>query len=60
MMNDYEEDLEGFPVENKEKPAESVDHIAQSRQVDVQQEVESQRRFHLSLMDRRPGLSVGS
>ena len=32
-----------------------LDHIAQSRQIKKQQEVESQRRFHLSLMDRRLG-----
>ena len=24
MMSDYEEDLDGFPPENKEKPAESM------------------------------------
>ena len=24
MMNDYEEDLDDFPIENKEKPAESL------------------------------------
>ena len=40
MMNDYEEDLDDFPVENKERPAEIwLEHIAQSRQINIQQEV---------------------
>ena len=34
--------------------------VAQSRQVQKQQEVESQRRFHFSLMDRHPGSSTRS
>ena len=31
-----------------------LERIVQSRQIYIQQEEESQRRFHLSLMDRRP------
>ena len=37
-----------------------LEHIAQNRQIYKQQEVESQRRFSLTLMDRRPGLSTRS
>ena len=62
MMNDYEEDLDDFPSENRENTAwiAGLEHIAQSRQINVQQEVESQQRLHLFLMDQRPGLSTRS
>ena len=42
----------------KNRPNHWLDFIAQSRQINIQQEVESQQRFHLSLMDQRPGLSA--
>ena len=61
MMNDYEEDLDDFPKLKTEKnrPNHGLEHIAQSRQINLQQEVESQQqRFHLFLMDQRPGLQV--
>ena len=55
MMNDHGEDLDDFPAETKNRPNLWLEHVAQSRQINVQQELESQRRFHLFLMDRRPG-----
>ena len=61
MMNDYEEDLDDFPAENKEKrPNPPFEHISQSRQIHTQQEVEPQRKFHFSLMGRRAGFSTRS
>ena len=64
MMNDYEEDLDDFPAENKENPAESTVEASRAESTYkyryIQQEVESQRRFHLSLTDRRPGASTRS
>ena len=61
MMSDHEEHLDAFPAETKEKPAEfMVEHFAQGRQIFLRQEGESQRGFHLSLMDRRPGFSARS
>ena len=39
----------------KNQPNLWLEHFAQCRQVNIQQDVESQRRFHLSLMDGRPG-----
>ena len=48
MMNDFEEDLEHFPAENREnRPNHWLEYIAKK------QEVESQLRFHLFLMDQR-------
>ena len=60
-MNDSEEDLVDFRAENKRKPGRiyGLEHIARSRQSNLQQEVESQRRFHLSLMDQRPWFEYG-
>ena len=61
MMIDYEEDLDDLQLKTKKnRPDLWLEHIGQSRQISLQQEVESQRRFHLSLMDRRPGLSARS
>ena len=44
----------------KNRPNLWLEHVAQSRQINTQQEMESQRRFHLSLMDRRFVLSTRS
>ena len=42
VMDDYEEDLDDFPVENKEKPAESLVGAYRAEFTDqLQQEVES-------------------
>ena len=58
MTNDFEEDLDGFPLENKEnRPNLWLEHTAQSRQMYILKEVESHRRFHRFLKDRRPGSS---
>ena len=59
-MNDYEEDLDDFPAENRAEKRENqpnhwLEHVAQSRQINFRQEVGSQPRFHLFLMDQRPG-----
>ena len=59
MMSDYEEDLDDFPVENKDRAVESLVG-AYRRQVNGQQEVGSRRRFHHFSMDPRPGLSMRS
>ena len=60
-MSDYEEDLDDFQLKTKKnRPNLWLEHIGQSRQISLQQEVESQRRFHLSLVDRRPGSSTRS
>ena len=61
MINDYEEILTSSQLKTKKNlPNHWLEHIAQSRQINVQQEVESQQRFQLSLMDQRPGLSTWS
>ena len=52
MMNDHEEDLDDFPAENSEKPAESLVVAYRAESTDQFQ------RFHLFLMDRRPGSST--
>ena len=44
----------------QDRPNHWLEHIAQSRQINIQQEVESQERFHLFLMGQRPGLSTRS
>ena len=60
-MNDHEEDLDDFPAENKGKPVESMVGPYRAESTDqYTAEVESQRRFHLHLMDRRPGSSTRS
>ena len=62
MMHDYEEDLHDLLTENKERLAESLfgAHRAESRQINIQQDVGSRQRFHHSLMGHRPGLSMKS
>ena len=35
MMNDYDEDLDGFPPENKEQPAESTIGAYRAEPTDV-------------------------
>ena len=58
MMN---EDLDDFPAESKEKPPNHwFEHIAQSRLINIQEEVESQQRFHLFLVGQRPGSNTRS
>ena len=39
----------------KNRPNHWLEHIAQSRQLTTQEEVESQQRFRLFSMDQRPG-----
>ena len=39
----------------KNMPNLWLEHIAQSRQINIQQEVEPHQRFHNPLTDRRPG-----
>ena len=51
-MNDCEEDLDGFPAENKEKPVESMVGAHRAESTDQKTAGSgSRRRFHLSLMD---------
>ena len=53
VMNECEEDVDDFPVEKtkENRPNLRMEQLAQSRQINFQQEVEPQRRFHLSPMD---------
>ena len=61
MMSDYEQDFGDFPSETEtDGPNLWLEHIAKSRLINGQQDVESPRRFHHFLMDQPPGLSMKS
>ena len=60
-MNGHEEDFGDFPSENKEESTESLigAYRAEST-LQLQQEVESQQKFHHFLMGLHPGLNTRS
>ena len=61
MTNEDEKDLDDFTAENREIPSASLVGACRAKSTEqCQQEVESQQRFHLFLMDQPLGSSTKS